>query len=514
MKGRRAASNIVANPVLVGAVTMLIIVVGVFLAYNANSGLPFVPTYEIVVETPNANRLVPTNEVREGGFRIGQVSEIDPVRLDNGKLGAALTLVLDKAAGPLPRDTEITIRPRSTLGLKYVELQRGKSKQTLPQGATVTISQDVSPPELDDLFETFTEDTRRDIQTNLGTFGAGLAGRGVDINRTLVALPPLLRDVQPVMRTLAAPETGLARMFEELQDTARITVPVSGDLAHLFTAGADVFEAMSRDPSALDQTIARSPEFLRAATPALRGQRPFLRRFAALSDEISGTAREVRRSVGPVNRALAAGTRTLPQTPELSAELGRTMVALRDLTIAPKTNLVLGGLTSTAETLTHTLRWVGPHVTVCNYWNYWWTFLSDHIAEENDTGTVQRVQVKEVGPTQDNRPSSFGAERPANGGGDAPTIPGVPSSETPDPVYLHAQPYGRAVNERGEADCETGQRGYPERLAKNLPPEYKIAVDPRTPGDQGPTYTGKPRVPAGQTFTAEPGGLAPKVVAP
>src|SRR5688572_14993807 len=137
---RRAAANIVANPVLVGAVTMLIIVVGVFLAYNANSGLPFVPTYEIKVETPNASRLVPTNEVREGGFRIGQVSKIDPVRLDNGKVGAVLTLLLDKKAGPLPRDTEIVIRPRSTLGLKYVELVRGRSRSTFPQGATFTAS--------------------------------------------------------------------------------------------------------------------------------------------------------------------------------------------------------------------------------------------------------------------------------------------------------------------------------------------------------------------------------------
>ena len=46
MRGRGTAS-IVASPVLVGAVTVLIVVVGVFLAYNANNGLPFVPTCEL-----------------------------------------------------------------------------------------------------------------------------------------------------------------------------------------------------------------------------------------------------------------------------------------------------------------------------------------------------------------------------------------------------------------------------------------------------------------------------------
>jgi len=508
-RSRRAASSIVANPVLVGAVTLLVIVVAVFLAYNANSGLPFVPTYELKVETPNAARVVAGNEVREGGFRIGQVTKIDPVRRRDGTLGAELTLTLDKEAGPVPRDSEVVIRPRSTLGLKYVELTRGRSRETLPQGATITAREDSTPPELDDLFDTFDEDTREDVRANLGTFGTALAGRGNDLNRAIRAFAPLLRDVQPVMRTLAAPDTQLARFFEELQDTARTALPVARELSHGFTAGADVFDAFSQDPDALDQTIARSPAVLREGTPALRAQRPFLRRFAALSDEITGTAREVRRSVGPVSRALRAGTRTLPSTEKVSEDLGRTFTALRDLSTAPLTNLTLDGLTRTAESLTHTLRWLGPHITVCNYWNYWWTFLSDHMAEEVDTGTIQRIQVKLSSPLQANGPALFGATAPANGGPAPPPLPGI--GTLGDAVHLHAQPYGRAVNERGEADCETGQRGYPRRLATNLPEDLEIVVDARTPGDQGPTYTGRPRVPEGQTFTAEPGGLAPEV---
>ena len=513
MSGRSRASSIVANPVLVGAVTVLIAVVAVFLAYSANSGLPFVPTYTLKVDAPNGARLVAGNEVRLGGFRIGQVTKLEPIRRDDGKIGASLTLSLDKSASPLPRDSEVVIRPRSTLGLKYVEIVRGKSRQSLPQGASLTASEGSTPPEFDDLFETFTDKTRRDISANLGTFGTGLAGRGVDINRALVGLPPLLRDIQPVMRTLADPDTQLARFFEELQDIATITAPVADRLSHAFTAGADVFAALSQDPEALDQTIARSPALLREGTPALRGQRPFLRRLAGLSDEISGTARAVRTNVGPVSSALAAGTRTLPQTPRLARDLQGTFRALRFLSSSPTTNLVLQGLTTTATTLNNTLRWLGPHITVCNYWNYWWTYLSDHIGEEVDSGTVQRVQVKNTNPLQQNSPASFGATEPANAqpsqGAPAPSLPAFG-----DPVNLHAQPYGRAVDEQGNADCETGQRGYPERLASGLPERFRIAVDPRTPGSQGPTFTGRPRVPDGQTFSAEPTGLAPRVVRP
>jgi len=67
------------------------------------------------------------------------------------------------------------------------------------------------------------------------------------------------------------------------------------------------------------------------------------------------------------------------------------------------------------------------------------------------------------------------------------------------------------VDEQGNADCENGQRGYRNRVAEGAPPGLNIAVDARTPGNQGATFTGKPRVPAGQTFSAEPTGRAPKV---
>jgi len=40
------------QPDTVGAITVLIVVVAVFLAYNANHGLPFVPTYKLSAEVP------------------------------------------------------------------------------------------------------------------------------------------------------------------------------------------------------------------------------------------------------------------------------------------------------------------------------------------------------------------------------------------------------------------------------------------------------------------------------
>jgi ABC-type transporter Mla subunit MlaD len=73
---RRARSSIAANPILIGAATVLVTIVAVFLAYNANNGLPFVPTYTLYAQLPNASALVRGNEVRIAGSRIGVISEI------------------------------------------------------------------------------------------------------------------------------------------------------------------------------------------------------------------------------------------------------------------------------------------------------------------------------------------------------------------------------------------------------------------------------------------------------
>src|SRR4051794_18169522 len=145
MRGGRKQS-VASNPVFVGAVTTLVVVVAVLLAYNANKGLPFVPTFELKVDTPNAARLVVGNEVREGGFRIGQVAAIDPV--PGSRSGAQLTLKLDTSATPLPADSSIRIRPRSALGLKFVEVVRGKSSHALPDGGTITAGASAIGPEL------------------------------------------------------------------------------------------------------------------------------------------------------------------------------------------------------------------------------------------------------------------------------------------------------------------------------------------------------------------------------
>jgi virulence factor Mce-like protein len=484
--------KLASNPVLVGAVTILVTTVAVFLAYNANSGLPFVPTNTVKVRVASGSNLVKGNEVRSGGTRVGVLTEMRPVRLENGSTGAELTLELDKSFGDLPRDSSVRVRPRSALGMKYVELTRGTSKETFANGDVMPSSQASSSTELDEVYEMFDEKTRKASQGNLQGFGDAFAGRGEALGRTLEELPPLLQSLEPVMTTLSEPDTGLARTVNELGDAARIVAPVSDQNARLFTSMADTFEALGRDEQALKDTIAKSPATLDTATASFQTQQPFLDDLTAFSKDLSGATEELKGALPPLNSAVKVGTPVQERVPALNEEARKTLNQVRDLAEAPGTNAALRGLTATVTTLNPQIRYYGPFVTVCNSWNYFWTYVAEHFSEPDSTGSAQRALLNFAAPQEDGI-GAQGADEPANGKNAAGT-----------PQYAQDQPYGAAVSEDGRADCEAGQRGFVERQARFFPEQYKIARDPHSAGLQGPTFSGRPRVPAGQTFTRQP----------
>jgi phospholipid/cholesterol/gamma-HCH transport system substrate-binding protein len=522
-RGRRSNASIVASPVLVGAVTTLVVVVAVFLAYNANNGLPFVPTRQLDVLVSNGANLVKGNEVRSGGFRIGVVTDMTPVMLPDHKVGARLRLKLDKKAGAVPVDSRVVIRPRSALGLKYVELQTGRSRKVFADGATMPASQASVPVELDEFYNMFDAPTRRASQGNLQGFGDALAGRGADLNQTIHVAPELFDHLGSVMANLSAPRTELPSFFKELGDAARIVAPVSETNAHLFTTMANTFEAFSRDPQALKDTISKSPPTLRAGTESLRVQRPFLEHTAALSRDLDTAATALRGALPTVNSALRVGTPVQRRSVALNDALDGSLGALEDLVEAPTTTGALRGLTATVGTLQPQVRYLGPFVTVCNGWNQFWTFTAEHFTAPDDTGSSERALLNMAGthtPGSDNV-GNGGANEFAHGEGEQ----GESAEE-----FLHGNFYGPAVDKNGNADCGAGQTGYvqaynPLRDKSVKGDPYQGAVTERFPvvgGRLGPTYAQYDRegkgvglnpdhVPAGETFTDRPGGHGPDI---
>ena len=496
---RGPTSGILANPVLVGAVTILVTMVAVFLAYNANNGLPFVPTTKLDVQLPNGANLVRGNEVRSGGYRVGVIERMEPAALPDGSTGALVSLKLDKRLGDISKDTKVVVRARSALGLKYLDLQEGSSRQFYRDGDTIPLARATVPVDLDEVLSTFDEKTRRASQVNLGGFGDTFAGRGRSVGRAIEELRPLVTHLEPVARNLADEDTELKNFFKELSETVTIVEPVSETNARTFTTMANTFEAIGRDEAALKSFIEKSPPTLDVSTDSLRVQRPFLTDLTSFSRDFQGATRALRNALPTVNRAVARGIGVQRRAVAMNTALGGVLDALRNLAEPPATSAALRGLGATVATLNPQLKFYGPYVTVCNYWNYFWTFAAEHFSEQDTTGEIQRALLNTAG-SPDSSVNSHGdseATGPANGQLGPNPVGGIKQ-------YFHGATFNKAVDANGNADCESGQRGYVRRNAKHFPKEYNIELGPRTPGLSGPTFAGRARVPAGQTFSDLP----------
>lgn len=438
----------VSNPTVIGALAVLVTILAVFLAYNANSGLPFVSTYRLTAQVPDAAALVPGNEVRVGGVRVGIVESIEPVANEDGSTNAALNLKLDTSIEPLPEDSSVIIRSRSALGLKYLQLTRGTSEEGYAAGSTLPLSAaKPEPVEIDQLLNTFDEPTREAIRGNLIEFGNALAGRGPDINRLIGALQPLLPRLERVMRDLSDPVEGIGPFFSALQQSAAEVAPVAEVQAQLFVE-LDVTLAAFADVARpfLQETISRTPDTLQTATDTLPRIRPFLVNTRGLFVDLQPGTRALADSADDIEAALVAGTPVLRRSRILNRELAPTAASLRRLTDDASSRRGISRLIDLNESLGRTLRFIVPAQSVCNYATLLLRNVASLSSQGNSLGNWQRANAlsNPSGPNNEGSPSSG----PARGGGDDPRN------------FLHVNPYPNTAAPGQTRECEAGNETY------------------------------------------------------
>jgi virulence factor Mce-like protein len=442
----RRGAGIAGNPVLIGAATVLVVLVAVFLAYNANQGLPFVPTYELKAEVPSAANLVKGNDVRIGGSRVGFVSDIEAKRLDDGTTIAVVTLMMERSVSPLPEDSTLIIRPRSALGLKYVEITRGQDSNGFADGATIPIAQATpTPVELDEVLSMFDEKTRAAAAVNTTGFGDAFAGRGESINTAIGAFRPLLRDIVPVARNLSAPETNLRRFFDAIGRTAAIVAPAAESQAELFVNLDTTFRALREVARPyIQDSITGGVPALDAAIRSFPIQRPFLQNTQGLFRELRPGAAALRTYAPTIADALEVGAEVLPRTPPFNRRLADLLEEIQRFAEDPMVPRGLRATTTALNELKPTLAFLTPAQTKCNYVTLWFRNVSSLLSEGDRNGTWQRFIIipTPLGPNNEGGPSSAPADGPTEAN------------------HLHTNPYPNTAAPGQPKECEAGNERY------------------------------------------------------
>ena len=452
---RRRSNSIAANPILIGGVTVLVTIVAVFLSYNANHGLPFVPTYQVDVVVPNSAGLIAGNEVRIGGDRVGVVRKITGIAREDGSTAAKMELALDDTSDRLPVDSTVAIRPKSPLGLKYILIKRGKAERTIPQGGTLSAPRDpIRPVDIDDFFNMFDEPTREGSADNLMAYGTGFAGRGGDLNKAFSDLQPLVEKADPVLTNLTSAATGFERLFPAFAQAAAEVAPVGEIQGRLFAAGSQTFQAFADNADALQKAIAGGPQALTVATRELPAQAGFVNESTELFQRLKSPLRSLARASTDLAPAFRAGVPALRISPQLNERVYDTLRALEAFVGDPRVLPALQRLTHTANVLDPLVDYVAPAQTQCNYLSMLLRNIGSSISESDQVGTMLRavavlnpqVPGSEVGPTA----------TPSNG----PAGLKEPTSGVLYDSFLHSNPYPTTASPGQGQACEAGNEDY------------------------------------------------------
>jgi virulence factor Mce-like protein len=260
-------------------------------------------------------------DVKVAGVAAGTVKSVD---LTDGRL-ALVEMDVDSPFAPFRADARCDVRAQSLIGERFIQCDPGTADAgplPTPAGAdtpTVPVDQDSAPIDLDLVFDVFRAPYSERLSIILNELGAGLTGRGEDLNKIIRSANPALAQARHVLATLNSQRAALR---DGIDQSDKILAAVS---AHPQSVGrfigklAAVSQRFGAHHDALEESVARLPGLLGQAEPALR-------QLDAISIDALPVVRNLRRSA-PAARRLGKQLDPLARSarPTL-ARLGETAV--------------------------------------------------------------------------------------------------------------------------------------------------------------------------------------------
>jgi ABC-type transporter Mla subunit MlaD len=450
MNLRRREPSIISNPILIGALTVLVTIIAVGLAYNANNGLPFVPKYTLRLQIANASEITHGAEVHMGGSLIGIVDKITPSRSSSGEPIALMDLELNRDVQPLPVDSTFDVRLKGAIGLKYVQVTRGTSTQTYRNGATVPMAQAGSEVDLDQVLSMFDPATRVGVAKSTIGFSDALAGRGSDINDAIGAFVPLVTDLEPVARNLASKATDLGGFFRGLESFSSALAPVAQTQASLYQNLNTTFSSLATVAVPyLQDWISQTPPTFSAVIRSSPSQQAFFNDTAGLFKDLRPGFDTLKQSAPVLADAFAIGARNLPGTIALDNRLLSLSKHLGSYSQNPVVSGGLDRLTLTLRSLRAPLSYLTPAQSACNYVSLFLRNIASSLSENVKIGTALRFNLVVI---EDKLGSeAVPSQRPY-------TVPETRNGAEIGPI--HVNPYPNTDSPGQTSECAAGNEGY------------------------------------------------------
>ena len=287
--------------------------------------------YDLEAELSTAQAVVPGQgqTVNIAGVKVG---DIGSVSLEDGR--AVVEMKIQPEHGPVYRDANILLRPKTGLKDMYLELDPGtKSAGAFEEGGRIAVASTVPDVNPDEILAQLDADTRDYLRVLLNAGAEGLDGDApAELRETFKRFEPTSRSAREITVLLAQRRRNIARVTHNFSQLATQLGSKDRQLAELVGSANANFEAISNQdqrlrealrllPGALDQTkttltsvgelsgqlgpaLSKLRPGARALGPSLRQSRPFLRETTpVIEEQLRPFARDVRPTVRDLRRA-------------------------------------------------------------------------------------------------------------------------------------------------------------------------------------------------------------------
>ncbi|TME47977.1 MAG: MCE family protein [Chloroflexi bacterium] len=260
---------------LLGLAVLVALLGGTAFAF-ASVSIGGTPSRAMQITFPSADGLVAGSDVLEAGAKVGYIQRIEPARSNT----ALVTVEIDGAHWPLHQGLSADIRPKSLLGEKYVDLHDGPSSAAVYDTNQVLHARtNADPVELDQFINSLGPTTRTAVRVLLDDFGAGLAGRGQDLNAAIAAGKADLANFAVTGRTLNNRNADLDKILVELDGVlSRITTNDQlTQMSQLITNGQNVLNDIEAVKASFSRQFTDANSALADLNTAFDGAVPSLK---------------------------------------------------------------------------------------------------------------------------------------------------------------------------------------------------------------------------------------------
>jgi virulence factor Mce-like protein len=258
------------------AVAALLAWVGI----NAPNNIPGRSYYNLKAQFSEADNLTSHYQVRIAGRLVGQVLE---PKVSDGQ--AVVDLQLEGDLAPLRSDTTMRVRPRSAIGVRFVELVPGTRGRPLGEGETIPARQTSASLPLDTVLGTLDAPTRGRTKSLLRALGGGFAGRGEDLEETIGRTPEVLRATGRLAGTIADRPGAAQGFVRGTASAADAADPVREDIARGFDPGRRALAPLRDARPAVIRLLQTAPGALEGTRAGLAATSPFLREASGLAHD-------------------------------------------------------------------------------------------------------------------------------------------------------------------------------------------------------------------------------------